>query len=192
MSSKEPLYKVLDDDATPYHGGHGKWNTQGKWMPPIKGDLIPCRNGYHLCRKQDLVYWLGPSIWLAAYRGERIDQTEKIVVREARVITRLDTWNDRTARLFACDCAERALTKYVENPDPRSLNAIKVARQYANGAATDEQLAAAWDAAWDAAVAAGWAAAVAAAGEAARAAAGEAERKWQTKRLFEYLEGKRP
>ena len=57
---------------------------------------------------------------------------------------------------FDCVCAEYALS-LIENPDPRSVNAIKVKRAWMRGEATDEELntarTAAWaagDAAWDA------------------------------------------
>ena len=183
----EKLYKVTGYKAEAHHGGNGAWNKPkgkrpGKWMPPIKGDLIPCENGYHLCREQDLVYWLGPVIWEADTKGERLDGGDKIVVRQARLLCKLDTWNDRAARLFACDCAEKAL-ELIEKPDQRSIEAVRVARLYAIGEATDDELAAARDAAWYAARAA----ARDAAWYAARAAAWE----WQTKRLFEYLRGAR-
>lgn len=59
---------------------------------------------------------------------------------------------------FACRCAENAL-KLVDNPDPRSVNAIAVKRRWMRGEATDVDLAAAWTAAWDVASAAAWAAA---------------------------------
>lgn len=74
-------------------------------------------------------------------------------------------------RLYAVQCARRVQHLMT---DPRSLAARDVAEMYANGLATDEQLAAAWDAAWAAARAAAWAArdaAWAAAGHAAWAAA---------------------
>lgn len=54
--------------------------------------------------------------------------------------------DERRLRLFACDCAERALAR-IANPDPRSLHAICVARRYANAAATVQELDAARDAA---------------------------------------------
>jgi hypothetical protein len=54
---------------------------------------------------------------------------------------------------FACRCAENAL-KLVDNPDPRSVNAIAVKRRWMRGEATDVDLAAAWTAAWDVASAA--------------------------------------
>ena len=77
---------------------------------------------------------------------------------------------DKIARLMACDFAEAVLPifekKYPDDERPR--NSIKVARRYANGKATDKELAAAGAAAWDAAWAA-WAA-----GDAARDAAGAA------------------
>ena len=61
---------------------------------------------------------------------------------------------------FACVCAECALT-LIDNPDPRSIKAIEVKRAWLRSEATDEELAAASDAAraaaWDARAAA-WAA----------------------------------
>jgi hypothetical protein len=82
---------------------------------------------------------------------------------------------EKELRLLACDFAENAL-KLIKNPDQRSLNAIAVSRRFANGEATCEELAAAWDAAWDAARAAAWDAARDAAWAAARAAARDAAR----------------
>ncbi len=178
----EPTYfKVLNEDGTACHGGSGRWplpNGGPGYPLTVEGKLIPCRNGLHLCREQDLVLWLGPAIYVAQYRGGRIDEDDKIVVRKARLLQRLDTWNDKTARLFACDCTERTL--YIAN-DPRCNKAVAVARRFAHGRATRKELAAARDAARDAA----GAAAGAAAWDAARAA----EREWQTARLLQYLHG---
>ena len=159
----ERLFKVLNDDGSCYHGGSGIWalpqdGQPGEWMPPVDGDLVPCENGYHLCREQDLLEWLGPAIFEVEYRGDRIDADNKVVVREARLIRRLDTWNDRTARLFACDCAESVLP-IIERTDPketRPREAIEVARLFANGKAGGVELAAARAAAGDAARVAAW------------------------------------
>ena len=64
---------------------------------------------------------------------------------------------DRILHEFACRCAE------MDDPDPRSINAIAVKRRWIAGEATDEELAAAEAAAWAAARtatrAAAWAAA---------------------------------
>lgn len=83
---------------------------------------------------------------------------------------------DRDIRLFAVWCA-RQVEHLME--DQHSKDALNVAERFANGDASGEELAAAWDAAWDAARvaawAAAWAAARAAAGDAARVAAREAQ-----------------
>ena len=192
------FYKVLNLDGTSCNGGHGQWSLPhdglpGAWMPEIK-KLVPCESGYHVCERGQLVRWLGPAIHPVEVRGEMIRQDDKCVVSEARIWPKLDTWNDRSARLFACDCADEAL-KLVKEPDSRSIEAVHVARLYAVGESTNEQLdaarasarAAARDAAGAAARASAWAAARDAAWDAAWAAA----RAWQTEKLFWYLEGEK-
>jgi hypothetical protein len=86
---------------------------------------------------------------------------------------------DRLAWAFACDCAERVLSSFErERPDDlRPRAAIAVARRFAAGAATRQELDAAGDAAGDAAREV-WAAAkeTATAGAAAWAAKGAADR----------------
>ena len=221
---KPKLYKVLAAGGECCNGGKGKWHLPkgkrpGKWMPEIVGDIEPCINGYHLCRKKDLVGWLNIEIYEAEYRGDIVTADDKVVVRQARLVRRVDTWNERTARLFACDCAERAL-RYADKTSVDTLiSIINTARRFANGEASFEDLDAAQaaardasrDAAGAAAMSAAWAAARNAAGAAARNAAGaaamsaawaaarnaarnaamSAETRWQTKRLFEYLNEKR-
>ena len=46
---------------------------------------------------------------------------------------------DEVLRLFAVDCARHALST-VQNPDPRSVRAWKVAEKFAIGQATEEEL----------------------------------------------------
>jgi len=90
------------------------------------------------------------------------------------VATRPGVLTDRELRLFAVWSARQVQHLMT---DPRSVAALDVAERHANGEATDDELAAAWDAAraavWDAAgdaAGAAWAAARAAARDAARAA----------------------
>ena len=169
------LYKVLDEDRMPCKGGHGQWLPAGEWMPPVEGPLVACGNGYHVCRIDQLLSWLGPTVWLVEVRGDVLIEPAKCVARQAMLGRRL-TWDARIARHFACDCAERALGR-LETPDERSVNAIAVARRYADGQATDHELAAAWAAASYAARDAARDAARAAARDAARDAAWDAQRK---------------
>jgi hypothetical protein len=171
----EQLYKVLDEERRPIHGGNGQWLPAGEWMPPIE-NIIMCERGYHVCNREQLVLWLGPTIWMVETRGEHAEADNKQVWTEARLVKRLETWNSRTQRLFACDCAEHVLHLFEqERPDDtRPRGAIEAARLFAEGKATNEELAAAADtakaAAWSADAAA-WPAAEAAAEDAARSAA---------------------
>lgn len=206
----EKLYKVLGENGKPHNGGSGTWSlpaknddgtwTPGEWMPAIEGELISCENGYHLCREGDLIHWLGPRIYDAEYRGDRIDSYDKVVVREARLLREYETWNEKTARLFACWCVRntpladgRTVWDLLE--DERSKKAVEVAEKYAQGEATDEELkaalaavlAVAWSAARDAALATSLAVAWSAAREAAWAAAWAAAMDAQTKRLIDVL-----
>ena len=169
------LYKVLDGNKS-CNGGDYEWSlptknddgtwTPGDWTEPIEGDLVACEHGYHLADKSQLVQWLGRDIY-AAEAEEAHNDGEKWVARRVRLMRKIETWNDRTARLFAVWCAREAL-KLVDDPDPRSVSACNVAERYANGEATYDELDAAW--------------------AAARAAARDAARDAQTKKLMEMLE----
>ena len=192
------LWKVTAADGSAMHGGSGRWKP-GVWRT-AKPPLRPCEHGLHLCRDRDLVRWLGPVIWEAEAEGEVIEQPDKIVAAKARVIRRVEAWNERTARLFAAECAEHVLPLFeAQHPgDDRPRRAIEVARLFADGKATDQARAAVWAAAraaagaaaGAAARAAAWAAARAAARDAARDAAGAAEHEWQTERLMALLEAR--
>jgi hypothetical protein len=115
---------------------------------------------------------------------------------EDRLWAIINSWmDDRQCRLFAADCAERALVRERaagREPDERSWEAIRVSRAYARGDATEEELAAAraaLDAAGAAALDAALAAARAAAWDADEAAAKDAEREWQLQRALAYVRG---
>lgn len=73
---------------------------------------------------------------------------------------------DRDARLFAVWCARQVQHLMT---DQRSLDALDVAERFANGEATDKELAASWTASWDAESSAASASASAAAEESALA-----------------------
>jgi hypothetical protein len=175
---------------------------------PLVSPVRLCERGYHGVEAEYLVEWLGPTIYTLEGRGEHQEDDEgKHVFSEARLLWQLEAWTLTAQRLFACDCAERVLPVWavdVAPGDDRPVQAIAVARRYARGEATEEELAAAGAAteavAWAArgaaraaagaaARAAARAAAGAAARAAARAAAGAAERRWQTERLWQYLRG---
>ena len=192
------LYKVLDHNGKPMHGGSGCYplptaDKPGKWMSPIK-PLVPCHSGYHVCRgAEHLIHWLGPVIWGVETCGKVVEADNKVVCEQVRLVARVDTWNEKTQRLFAVDCAEHVLPIF-ENARPgdmRPRKAVEAARAYARGEINKVALAAAAAAAW----AAARTAAADIAGNAAvwavnAASAAVVERKWQAERLRYYLSGK--
>ncbi len=170
------LFKVLGKDGSAYHGGGGAWyppngKQPGKWMPPLKGEIQLCRNGYrYLTGTRQLLEWLGPVLWIVEVRSDIATDSEKGAARQARLLERVENWNEVTARLFAADCAHRALKREQDagqEPASRSWQAVEAARLFATGQMPRERLDAAWDAAWD--------------------AAGNAEKDWQAQRLADYL-----
>jgi hypothetical protein len=160
-------FKCLGPGRTAAHGGSGTWPPVGEWTKPIRGALVPCERGWHVCSAPQLIEWLSSEVYEVEYDGEIVADTNKFVVRHAR-LTRQLVWNDTAALLFAADCAEHVLHLYERDypDDKRPRAAIEATRAYARG----EIAVAAWAAARDAA----WA----------------AEREWQTARLLDYLYGR--
>lgn len=63
------------------------------------------------------------------------------------IATRPGVLTERELRLFMCFCARQ---NWHLLTDPRSRNVVEVAERYADGRASQEELAAAWAAAWTA------------------------------------------
>ena len=183
MVSRMKYYKFLTEENT---GGYSdfiypvKPDGSTKWLR-CKGYLKMCSNGFHLTTKEHLVSWLGKHLYEAEYQGRIIEGDNKICCRKIRLVKKVDAWNEKTARLFACDCAEHVLHIFEKQypNDKRPRIAIEVARKYANGLASDKELNTARAAAWDAARAAAW--------DAAWDARDPAEAQWQNEKLREYL-----
>ena len=147
-------YKVLDARGRTCNGGTAKWNLPkgdrpGRWMKPI-ANIKMCTRGYHLVAAAQITQWLTADdnlICEAEPRGEYLGPYGgKVCCTSARILRVVGKCSAKMLRLFACDCAERALA-HVAEPDSRSIAAIAVARRFANGEVTADQLAAAWDAA---------------------------------------------
>ena len=192
---KEKLYKITGLKAEAIHGGSGEWHKPkgkrpGNWMPFI-ADIEPCERGYHLCRVKDLIEWMPNEgiVWEVEYKGELIEEDDKVVVQQARLVRKICEWDFVKNALFIADCAEHVEHIYAKhtNNDDNAKKLIQIQRDYANGVIDHNEYSAAWDAARAAASAAASAAARAAASAAASAAAMDAEKEWQTKKMCEYL-----
>lgn len=120
------------------HGGRDvpwplpRGEEPGGWHQ-VEGDLIPCGNGLHVARAEDLVRWVGPELYEVETDAEMLEVDGKVVVRSARLLRRLGGWDERSARTFACECAERALAAMTAEDAATGHDVIKTARRYAAG-----------------------------------------------------------
>ena len=176
-------WHFLRDDLTAGSGNEPAW-TEGEERT-IKGrkKLKLCEHGYHSAPTpwDALGYAPGSMLCLVEISEPEGRDETKYVSRTRKLIKAVNI--ERQLREFACDVAEESLNLQVQRGntvDERSRAAIEVARRFARGDATREELAVAWAAARDAACAVAWAAtsaaACAAANDATSAAAGAAVR----------------
>jgi hypothetical protein len=67
------LFKVLDENGRSCNGGNVQWSLPimqadgsflpGDWMPAVTGELVACKNGYHLREEvtEYVIEYAGPS-----------------------------------------------------------------------------------------------------------------------------------
>ncbi len=107
----------------------------GDWMPVYQGKLILGHLAYPLCRGAgQLLKYLGPEIYEAEVDGEVIEGEDLIHARRVRLVAKT-AWDERSARRFAIDCAERVLPVFEKvNPqDDRPRRGLEAARAYVGG-----------------------------------------------------------
>ena len=171
------LYKwIHDDNTTGYQ--RKTWQVDYAQWTPSEIPVI-CRSGWHACYEKDVLSHCpgpGASLYEVEVRGKVVEGDDKISAESMRIKWYIGTATEQNLRLFAADCAEDVLPIFYEvSPnDHRPAEAIRVARLFANGEASEAERAAARDAAGDAT----WAA-----GDAARDAAWTKYSRWLIVRL---------
>ena len=206
MLMNDLMFHFLPESKTLGYGD-GREVRVGETLT-VEGDPLLCERGLHASKSiiDALSFFRGPVLTVVRLGGKVLHADDKSVGTERTCLWMKDI--SSTLRIFACDCTERSLLREREagrEPDPRSWKAIEVARRFAVGEATSEELeeasAAAWTATWAAtwaaraaswaaeaaAWAASWAAEAAAARAAARDAARDAEVEWQKDHLMTLL-----
>jgi hypothetical protein len=116
-------------------------DTPGEWAPEHKTKPILYERGYYWCEARHAIHHLHVECYLFEPWGETVRGDDENVSQGGRLLRRVETWNDRTARLFAADCAETVA--HLCGDDPRPREAIETARRYVRGQATEAELAAA-------------------------------------------------
>jgi len=146
-------FKFLTDKMT---GGHTDfvWPID-EWVA-VSGELKFCENGFHiLAEKHYLPEWTQSQLFEVEldHKAGILKSDDKWCCRKVRLVKKIDTWNEKTKRLFVADCAAHVLSRFEKlyPTDRRPRQAIEAARLFAAGKITSEQLKAAADAAYRAA-----------------------------------------
>jgi hypothetical protein len=102
----EPLviaYKFLRSDGTSvftsFHWEVGRW---------VEARVEPCRSGIHACRPGDLPYWVGRALYEVELDGEITEEATKVIAPRARLVRRIDAWDDALCDAYTRMCADRA------------------------------------------------------------------------------------
>jgi hypothetical protein len=102
-------YKFLADGATgPFSGftwpAPPEPGTAGDWVT-VDGPLEPCRSGLHLCRPEDLPFWVLEELYTVEVDGPLLEHDDFVIARRARLLRRVDAWGRDFASSFSRECA---------------------------------------------------------------------------------------
>ena len=68
----------------------------------------PCQSGVHACRVEDLPFWLAPLLYEIELDGDVMKAGRKLVASRARLLGRVDRWDEERRDQYVRTCAERA------------------------------------------------------------------------------------
>jgi hypothetical protein len=101
-------YKFLRPDGTSVFTGF-RWELPnggpGRW---VDARIEPCRSGIHACRVSDLPLWVGRDLWEVELQGEVREHRSKVVASRARLLRRVETWDEELRDAYTRMCADRA------------------------------------------------------------------------------------
>ncbi len=103
-------YKVLRDGRSEFTGW--RWslptaNQPGEWVHAA-GPIALCINGIHASTPEQLPHWLGTELWEIELGGDIVEDEAAVVASQARLLRRVDAWDQDMRRRFAEMCLQRA------------------------------------------------------------------------------------
>lgn len=101
-------YKFLAADGTGVFTSF-RWplpgDGAGEW---VQARVDPCRSGLHACRVADLPYWAGRALYEIELDGDVRQEGDKLVAPRARLLRRIESWDDAARDAYTRMCADRA------------------------------------------------------------------------------------
>ncbi len=101
-------YKFLAADGTGIFTGFA-WPlpnaSPGTW---VTSEVELCRSGVHACRPDDLSYWIAPALYEIELGGEIVEAGMKVIAPRARLVRRIEAWNDAMREEYSQMCIARA------------------------------------------------------------------------------------
>jgi hypothetical protein len=89
------------------------------WVEAGPGPLVPCRNGLHACRFEDLAHWIADELWEVELDAEWIRAPDALVARRARLVRRIEQWDaPETRAQFSQACLARAANSCASSAVP--------------------------------------------------------------------------
>ena len=77
----------------------------GEW---IQAPVDPCRSGIHACRRSDLPYWVGHTLFEMEIDGAIVEERTKVIAPRGRLLRRVVAWEDGVRDAYTRMCADRA------------------------------------------------------------------------------------
>jgi hypothetical protein len=116
-------YKVLNQGRSDFTGF--RWplpetGRPGAWVS-AEGELELCRNGIHASSLQQLPHWLGMELWEIELDGEIHHEEAALLASRARLVSRVDAWDEPMRQTFARWCLTRAHDITVSYPPGAGL-----------------------------------------------------------------------
>ena len=101
-------YKFLTRDGTSVFTGF-RWplpdTGPAEW---VEAEVEPCRSGVHACAPEHLPLWAGTVLYEVELDGEVVEDRTKLIAPRARLVRRIDAWEEAVRDGYRRACADRA------------------------------------------------------------------------------------
>jgi hypothetical protein len=119
-------YKFLKSGAVGLVSGF-RWPTPGGYSPgawvEAGAPLRDCETGIHVCRAQDLPFWMYEELWAIEIEGDVLEGVDMLVASRGRLVHRMAGWTRPGQKRFVEACRDRAAAILDRTPPERRKHA---------------------------------------------------------------------